>query len=278
MASITLDFLNKNMYRKYPIRATSSHVFTDSVELPQSLITSAQITTTYNHKNIYIYKIYAKNGYVSVLIRDYDDDTVLGSFSGYVTGNQSALTLAPSVKNLSGAITIGDITAIAAVNGAHYLTPDDGRLEDSSIFCFTPPAVRSILNKTKIATGNITLKGGNLNLTSISHTVNISVVNRSIIMSKNDFGGSLNNCLTPVIAYINSVQPNSLGNIDVFGIDPVKISVSSGHIVISTPDLDLNTVCPEKKKLAPPFSTDESYYTDISTTHTPEWKSWPEFS
>lgn len=279
MSYITLDFLNKNMYRKYPFRSTSTHLFTNSTELPQSLISSIQLTTIFSYRKIYINKIYAKDSFISILIREVDTNIVLGTFSGQITEGHQLLVLEPVVTEISGSITIGNPEAVALLNGAYYLSPTNGRLEDSTIFCFTPPAVRKITNNSDVATGFIKLAGTNLTFTENSYQILLSVINTTIILSKNDFSGQVSNCRTPLIKRINTVEPNNAGNIDVYTIDPIRLNLTNPNsLIFSTPGFTLLDACPEKKKLSPPINNSNTYYTNISTTNIPEWKGWSQFS
>lgn len=281
MAYITLDFLNKNMYRKYPLRATSTHLFTNGGALPQPLITSIQISTVFTQTDIYISKIYAKNGYVSVLLRDVSDGSALGSFSGAVTGQQQVLQLESLVNTMSGSITIGDPAAIDLINGVGYLSTADGRLEESTIFCFTPPGVTSFTHQGVSATGNIIFTGNNVAIAPISPNILLSVIDTTKILSRNDASGVYNNCRTPLIKKINTVTPDSNGNIDVYGISPIipGATPGTGLISIDTPSLTLPDFCPDKNLLTPPLGdTTDVYYTDILTAVNPEWKGWPQFS
>lgn len=266
------------MYRKYPIRGTSSHIFTDGVELPQALITSIQISVPYAYRDVYICKIFGKDGFVSILLKENLTNLVLGSFSGQITESNQLLTLDSLFPNVSGSITIGNAESVSSLNGSHYLTYNDGVLEGSTVFCFATPAVTSINVKDKVVTGFVSLIGENITFTENSQEILLSVTNPNVILSKNDFSGVFDNCNSPLIKKINTVTPDSNGNIDIYGILPVVISVSAGKIEFDTPTLTIPDVCPEKRKLAPPVNNSDDYYTDIETNKIPEWKSWPEFS
>lgn len=282
MAFQNLDFLNKNMYRKYPIRATSTYFFQNGQELPLSLISSIQVTTTYANRRVYISKVYAKSGYVSVLLREYATGIVLGSFQGVITQANQVLTLEPAIANVSGTITIGDPAAIDLLSGSGYFSPDNGLLEDSTVFVFTPPSVTSFIHNGDTATGHVvftTLTGSNVLIASLDPDVTFTVIDRTLIQTKNDFSASIGTCGTPLIKQINTVFPDSTGNIDIYGILPVGIEIGTGIVGVGTPTLTLNDFCPERNKLSPPAgNTSDAYYADILTTLTPEWKTWPQFS
>lgn len=279
MSQLTLDFLNKNMYRTYPLRSTSSHTFTDGRKLPTSLIVGLQLTTLYTYRKLYIEKIYAKQNFVSILIREVDTNIVVGNFSGVVTDSYTVLSLDPVIKEISGTLTIGNPAAIDLINGVGLLNSIDGRIEDSTIFCFTPPAVTSIIHKDTAATGFITLSTENITITAALRNFSLEVINPNLILSRADIRAEYGNCNTPLIKKINTVEPDNNGNIDIYGIDPVTIAVGAHKLGFDTTGLTLVDICPEKQKLSPPISDiTDAYHGNILTTNTPEWKTWPEFS
>ena len=182
------------------------------------------------------------------------------------------------MKELSGSITIGDKDALKLVTGANYLTSETGRIEDSTIFIYSPPAVRAITNKNDVVRGFATFTGENITITPSTEQFNLSVIDKNLVLSKNDYSGAYGNCTTPSIKRINSVFPDVGGNIDIYGVDPIAISIDTGKIQLTTPELSLLDVCPEKNKLSPPSNADDTYYTSIESASEPEWKTWPQFS
>lgn len=278
--SLHLDFLNKNMYRKYPIRATSTHIFTDGTEFLQSILVALQVSVPYAYRSLYISKVFVKQSYISITLRDVATDLPIGCFSGTLSSNFQVIPMTSFINTVSGTITFGNIDALTNYNGVYYFSTADGQLEDSTIFCFTPPGVTAIENDGDSITGNINLVPENINITEEDNNILLSVINVSSILSNNDSSGESNNCPTPIIKKINTVSPNPVGcNIDIYGILPVQIEVDEdGAIVgIDAPDLTLADVCPEKDQFVPPEDETTDYYTDILTTTDPEWKTWPQF-
>lgn len=282
------DFLNKNMYRKYPLRSEVTLVSTSGVEIPQDLITSVQISTIYNKHKLFISKIYVDEGFMSVTINDYTDGSSVGSFNGKVGSDFSVLTLSSTLSYVSGQLTTGKKESLKKLQkGVYFLrdelndlgSRDNGLLEDSTIFVYTPPVVSKIKNRTKSLAGKITTsKGDNINIKSLSlDEIKLEVTNVESVLSNNEFTAGLDNCPTPIIKKINSVYPDVNGNIDVYGIMPIVINVETGELALAS-GLDLLDVCPEKKKIAPPVDLSDSYYTDILTATSPEWKLWPDFT
>jgi hypothetical protein len=151
-------------------------------------------------------------------------------------------------------------------------------LEDSTITCFTRPGVTAITVKNERLTGILSILGDNITPTSFSHVLLLSVIDPTRILTKNNFSSSYGNCKTPLIQKINTVLPDEDGNIDIFGIQPVKITISSGKIVVALENVTLLDICPEKGDFSPPSDATDSYYTDILTTNAPEWTTWPQFT
>lgn len=289
------DFLNKNMNRKYPIRSDMPCLCEDGSYLPQELITSMQLTTDYTNRELYISKVFTAAGYISVTISSNASGLVLGCFSAAVKSNFETIPLTPSTLqyNISGSMTIGTLKSLETYQGARNLTFSNARIEDSLIFIFTPPGITNISKKLpdivdlevfpiiseQALTGHITLLGDNVAISEQTPNITLSVINTASIKSLTDIGGKVNNCSTPIITHLNTVTPDVNGNIDIYGILPLKINIESGTLDFADTALTLDEVCPERKKLAPPENNSNNYYTDILATRTPEWKdSWPEFN
>lgn len=277
MAIQRLDFLNKNMYRKYPIRSTSRHIFTNGVVLPQSLITSIQVTTLYTYSKIFISQIYANNGFINITLQDLTSNLILGCFSGQITSDQQVLLFQPFCDVATGSITIGSVDAVNQLSGMNMLTSIDGRLEDSTVYCFIQPGVTTINNNGNTAVGLINLAVNNISLVENTSSIELDVIDVSQILSNNSVSALYNNCNTPLIRQINSVVPDVNGNIDVFGIAPVVVSVS-GAVTLSLGSLTLTDVCPERALLTPPNNSSDVYYDNILTTTLAEWQTWPQYT
>lgn len=268
-----LDFLNKNLYRKYPLRAESTSVFTSGVELPQNLLCALQISAPYSFSDLYISQIYATDNFISIVVNEYNTDVVVGTIQGAVTQDLTVLYLEATLPTISGKLIIGQASSLAQIAGSNYLAKADGRIEASCILSYTPPAVSKITNDEHIKTGNIGFILDNLTLNTDT-SVHLGVDDVSLITSNNDFNGALNNCGLPIITKINTVSPDNVGNIDIYGILPVSIEIGTGEIGLLS-ELTIDEVCPERTPLVPPVDNTDVYHTDILTATAPEWKSWP---
>lgn len=275
-----LDFLNKNMYRKYPIVDTCNMLFTDGVEFPQDILTSIQLSTKYGVHSLYISKVYITAGFISLTICDYTDDNSVGCFAGKVLTDFSVLPFKANggYEFISGSVTTGLKSSLLNCLGTHFLD-NTALIEDSLIFVFTPPAVTAIRHSGKEVRGRVTttVSRGMTQTFPTTESLTLTVTELSSIMSNNEFSGDINSCRTPIIKRINTVEPDELGNIDIFGISPISIDVATGELTIGNP-LSLIDVCPERNKISPPTNNSDAYYTDILTTESTEWLTWPRFN
>lgn len=272
-----LDFLNKNLFRKYPLRASSTHVFENGQILPEKLIASMQISVPGVYSKLYVSKVYCGNGLLSVTINEYATETPIGTFRGLVTSKYQVLPLESFLDSASGNLVVGDPAGMNELTGGSLFSKDNGLIEDSAIFCYTPPGVTLLTHDQEELTGRINLVLDNLTSEITGEEILLSVSNISLITSNNDFHGELNNCPTPLIRKINTVSPNEDGNIDIYGILPVTINVGTGEVEI-IPGLTLDEACPERLKISPPDNDSDTYYTDILTATEPEWRTWPNFT
>ena len=276
------------MYRKYPLKASCNTTFTNGQAMPSGLITSIQISSVEDYLNLYISKIHTSKNFISVTVNRVEDEAVVCVFSGTVTKDFDVVQGTSSLSFISGNMTIGTLDVLHSLNKGSYYIRDketdtgdynNGLIEDSCIFCFTRPAVRSIKVKSKELVGELTTSvGENLRKETLSALeTKLSVTNKMKVQANSEFSGGINSCPTPIIKKINTVYPDENGNIDIYGILPIIIDVASGSLGMAS-GLDLYDVCPERNKISPPENNSDTYYTDILTTEVPEWKQWPNFS
>lgn len=282
----SLDFLNKNMYRKFPFRMECDLMLDNGATLPQSIITSMQVTVPYGKHKIFAYKISYSANHVSLVISDYATNQHLGVFTAKLTKDFQVVKLTPFLPTTAGSLTIGRREDLQETAGTylfcdHNMVPskDAAIIEDSLIFCFTPPAVKSIQHEKKVATGFCTTLSTLPLLQSypnIDETL-LTISNVNSILPQGQIKGSYDNCPTPIIKKLNTVSPDENGNIDIYTINPLDISITAG-VIDFTSIVELVDVCPEKNKISPPVNNTDNYFTNILTAISPEWKTWPRFN
>jgi hypothetical protein len=246
----------------------------NGVTLPQSLLVGMTVTTVPPFSQLYVSRIYAKPNFLSVIISERWTLSTVGVFSGIVTKEFQSLTMSSVYPMVGGRLIVGDPEAINEILGDNEISPDNGMLEGSTIFCFNPPGVSAFLNQEIEKTGNLNILTDNITV-SYTPDIKLAVTNKALVTSNNDLTGSLDNCPTPIIKKINTVTPNIMGNIDIYGILPISIQIGADDARVSlTSELVLDQVCPERTPLTPPANNSDVYYTDILTATAPEWKGW----
>jgi hypothetical protein len=223
------------------------------------------------------------------------------------------------VPYISGTLTIGRTITLDNFNGIYNLTYDNGRIEDSLVFCYSRPSIYSLISKGNTATGNITTSLNNLVytvsqgptinedlwLTGWTYRKSIAVSNTyvgsdltnfpllvevtssggvtdflfeasvlSTIASKNDAGANFSTCTQPLILSINGVPPDTNGNITIYSIHPVTLTISAEFLVMGMSQ-PLAEFCPINNTLPPvPDLTTQDYYAYFVSTLSPEWQDW----
>lgn len=276
-----LDFLNKNMYRKYPIQGDCATVSTIGVTLPTNLITSLRITLPPSISSLYIKKVNVVNNFVAISLADYANDEEIGACYGFVNTLFANLPfVARAGVNASGFVSIGEIPPQLLPEAVLWFTKEQTKIEPSCIVNFEPPEVVKLVDEQGgVCTGSVSTALENLTVSSDTNTFTLQIVNKALTSTNADFSGVYRNCNLPVITHINTVAPDENGNIDIFGILPLNVTVDSpSSEVVLTTDLVIGDVCPDLNKISPPTNTSTTYYTDILATQTPEWKTWPQYA
>lgn len=231
----------------------------DGTVVSDTLIVNCTITTLYGKHRLYIRQIYRSGTSARITIASVLDDQVLGMFYGDVTSDFTALTFTPFIRNISGSMTIGSSEAFAAIINTLHFTKNSAELEESTIFCYTPPAVTSISDKRG------TQLRGDVNfgvLTNIKKSNTVEKTSQFVattpaaVFNLADKSTYLDNCPTPIIKTINHVEPYPIGgvgnlpgndgNIYIVGVKPivfygVPVAVAVNHLVVGT-GIAINTI------------------------------------
>lgn len=273
-----LGFLNKNLYRKYPVRAECSFTSADGVILPLNLLAGCKITTVVGYVDLFFSKIYIQGDYLNVAVscKSGSSSFTVGYFDGLVTSDYKILNFKPFFPFMSGYLVAGETSALAQVNGTHLLDHDSANIEGSLISVVSRPNVSAITNRKNSAVGDVTFILDNLT-EILDSKINLAVKDSNLILSRADISSTFLNCPTNVISSINSVTPDERGNIDVYGILPVTVAVETGgKLVVDVPNVTQNEICGIQNNIPP--LTGEDAYIDALTVLNPEWKCWPQFS
>ena len=290
----SLHFTNKNQFRKYPVKQGMSLQADNGILLSDDVIVGCSITTLYGKHRLYIRQIYRNDSSARITIASVFDDSVLGMFSGDVTSDFTTLQLVPFVRNISGSITIGSASSLHSLTTALHFTKESAEFEESTIFCYTPPAVSSVSDKKGTQLRGDVKFGVLTNLTksvdALNKTSRLTATNPAAVFNKADKSTILDNCPNPIIKNINGVQPFPIGgpnnpysgndgNIYIVGVNPIifygtSASATQGSVKIQTDNVTLASLCAQKHKLLPP--TDVCGFTNPADKNT--YYSKPELS
>jgi hypothetical protein len=272
---------NENQYRKYPLKQDSILRALNGYILPDDLFVNCSITSTYGRHRIYIQQVFYKDNFTKITIASVPDNlhssVTLGAFTGAITEDFTTLPLIPFIKNVSGNITIGSFQSLSKIGSILVFDKSMTELEESTIFCYTPPALKSIadLQNNKL-TGYVNFG----NLTNVSKSTRhadgvtqLQVTNPASVFNIADTSSALGNCSTPVIKSINGVEPSPAGqdnspgndgNIYVVGVKPLVFfgeigdspgTYARGAVKLESSGVTLDSLCSQKTKLLPPTNT-----------------------
>jgi hypothetical protein len=274
MAIIALHPNNKNQYRKYPFKQGSSLQSDSGYVIPDDFIVNCSITSIYGRHRIYVKQIYHKNGEFRISVASVIDDLLLGVFIGEASLiDFSTLELTPFVRNVSGTITLANTAKVTENTVTLHFNKANTELEESTIFCYTPPAVSSIKDKKNTELRGRVVFGNLINLTKSTdteaRTSRLRASNPESIYNSADKSTYLGNCGIPIIKNINGVQPSLPGgvssvndhNIYIVGVKPIVFygipgeeanTTEPGIIGVTTDTLTLDSLCTLKHKILPP--------------------------
>lgn len=308
MAIISLSSNNKNQYRRYPFKQGTAVVGTNGQTLSDGVIVNCSLTTVYGKHRIYVKQICCKNSAVTITIASaLESDEVLGFFSGLITSDFTTLQLTAYVRYVSGSITLGPLEELTNVSGViNFNKPsasNSTELEESVIFCYTPPAVTSIRDKKNNELRGFVNFGVLTNLTKVTNTEtkssNFNATYPASVYNVADESSYLGTCSNPIIKNINGVEPFEFvagtttvndGNIYIAGVRPIvffgyqgDMLNDTGVVAIHTEGVTLTSLCALKHNMLPPsdvtgFTLDShknEYYSKPALTATGRPDNYP---
>lgn len=277
MAILALHPNNKNQYRKYPLKQGSDFQSTDGYLVPDDLIVNCTITSTYGRHRIYVKQLYYKNATARIVVASVLNDEILGVFTGAAISDFSTLALQPFVRFVAGTLTIGSLASLTAITRVlNFINPLAGgksELEESTIFCYTPPNVTSIRDKqNNELRGNVafgTLTALTKNTDNYNRTTEFAALYPDAVFNLSDKSSYIATCPNPIIRSINGVTPYPAGvgsavndgNVYIVGVKPVIFygvaadsdpATAGGVVQIITDGVTLDSLCTQKHKLLPP--------------------------
>jgi hypothetical protein len=295
---LRVPFLNKNLLRKYPFKQGVTCIGVAGQSLPDNLIASLKMSVPYLYRRIFVERVVVEGTAISVTVscKLISEATLsLGVFNTALTDDYQLVNLTGIGYGVSGQIVFGELAVLEPLQGNFDFTADTydtatTQIEESLITVVPTPVVTSISCRGNTVTGNISLVLDNIkNLdTTVIGEILLNVINKPSLYSRGDKSFSFGNCTTPVIGSINDVPPDANGNIDIFGIKPVVVSVLSiandaaSGIKVEVADIKFEDLCSENYKNVPPKNITNIYYLNLEMANlalaVEEWKSWPQWS
>lgn len=274
-----VDFLNKNTLRSYPLRADTVMVSQEGATVPKALFSAAQFSVTGNYSKVSLNRIYVDGDYINILVSAKMSNQLvyLGFFDGQIKANYQRLTFSAIDLGVYGMLTVGTREALADFQGFHTFGSEDMLIEDSLVTYVTPPSVRALLVGTSLVTGRVGLELSNVQKVTNPTDLQLEVVSKDSVKAIGDLSAQFSNCPTNPIGSMNGVLPDENGNIDIYGIAPVKVRVTPIGMTFDVPDVRKADLCAEDKRI-PPLITISTYLKDITKTSVPEWKTWPQYT
>ena len=140
MAVNTLEFLNKNQFRRYPLKAETTLTSMDGDTISTELIVACSISTTADREDLYVSQIVVVGSTISLTITasTEGEKVCLGRFHGSFTSNFTTLELESFVPFVSGNITLGTAALLSEMQKTYVFNPEATKLEESTVFYYTP--------------------------------------------------------------------------------------------------------------------------------------------
>ena len=236
------EWLNLNSTRYYPFIECSDDIVPYGLIL--DIIISAPKTIT---MPISIKQINISISLVSLIIID-NNNEFIGFASGECKDKYNKLTISNFSRNVSGTIIIGDI---GSVTNKHIILNSSGTLNNSCVILTENSGVDSISNKisTEILTKDIVFAAGDgIKIESVNNTITFSLVDPISFLPELYRTSTPGQCSPKAIYQINSVLPNTNGNIGILGDNVfVEVSENENTIHLNTPKLGNNDICDNGK-------------------------------
>ena len=288
------DFIGKNWFRNYPIRGGCSCVAVDGKPLPTDLIVGMRLAGTPEELKTaepFISRLVIKKQVVSLTVSVVLNGHPVALWYGNskVSSDNTAIPLKFNSERLiglpesdsnlvdhagGGSLIIGNLQTVKDNEGSFEFEPSATLIELSCLVYTKPPGLRAVTVKGTKLTGDISVATDNVRAVKTAATNgyqwNLGILSPELVQSRQDRTSNRLTCNSNTIKQINTVTPDGSGNIDIFGIEPVHVSVSGFGVALSTTDLSFGSLCPPSN--VPNLLESNDYIGSILTVDQPEWK------
>lgn len=266
-----LNFIQSNWLRRYPFRLGSGELDLYNNVVPTDLVVALRITCAPSELEVYISKIVTNAGMISITFNGASGP--IGFANGTVVMSNQSILIYNSNQGVIGNVTIGNAETTQA-RQTFIFDSSNGLVEPSTVTVLSPPTVTKITVKGSKLVGAVKLTSSSAGITA-GGTIGLNVSRPADIQSRNDISASRLTCGNNVIGGINTVKPDENGNIDIYAVIPVQVSVVDGNIKLDSPGTPLSKIC--KTLNLPPVDSTQTSHHSISTIVNPEWSEWPQY-
>jgi hypothetical protein len=275
----SLDYLDLNSLRRYPIREGTSVTSTDGLfVLPDTLIVDFSLAASNDiTKRYYISKFFNKLFSCTIEIAEYGSATVVGSFeidfNSHKLNDTYYLEGVGEYSVANGKITIGRPADLQLQPSGNFIfNQDNTELEPRTII----PGLAGVSSITYVdAIGSTRTLSGMVTMQArMNMTFTYDTPSNSVIMDVGDNLGLNKICSTSnCVKKINGVTPDpATGNISLIGLDCLNIASSAAYTLkfadsCCTPCsgcTDLSTLTTRLTSLENNFISLKNYYTTLS--------------
>lgn len=276
MLTGTSSFLNKNIYRQFPLKTT------DASYLPSFLISDFRISIVASDDQLFVSKFFKSGSFICLDIKSNLSNSVIGSFNAILTQDYQKVELTSASDTSSGHAVFGTLNEIMAniADGVYLYQPSMTSIEESCVFVYTRPDVTRLSNRQSSVYGLVSINLDNLSDISILPDVfEFDILLPDLTTAINGPSMSQNNCGLPGIQSINDVTPNIDGNIDIYTILPLSLSIGAGELNFSSVGFTIDDYCKYNQKNIPPTDNSDTYV-DASGNEPipPSYLTWPQYA
>lgn len=243
-----LEWLNTNSERSYPL-------INDGIEeLPYNLFLDASIVVPRGTvAPIYISKAYRSENILTLVIND-SEGTFLGIASNIINKNSAYqyLELENLGDTVTGVIVLGNYSALSL--GVTEYTPEESSILNSVTIVSNTDYVHHLVVDDESLNKDVEFVAGeglSLSVDKETNSIIFALIHPEQFLPECDLFCSSTVCNPLAIYQLNSVLPDSSGNIDLLGDTVVQESIDDDLLMFKTPLLTPNDFCDNRTGPSP---------------------------
>jgi hypothetical protein len=276
-------FLDRNQLRNYPLQGRRPLVDEAGVRASTAVLAAARFTVPAGVTGLYFQQVRHSGRSFSALVHRLPEDRPVGYFGVVVDRDFQPVELAVLEPGFFGRVVLGPLSAFDGASGLHTFSPEIGRVEDSLVIPVPAPPVTGLRLGNHVLSGRVGLAYVNVREAIDAWTITLDVPNRSQVLAVNDRSVRYGTCGFPAVGGLNGVAPDAAGNIDLYGILPLVVTVTAdGQISATIPGMTRDDLC-GRPEVIPPANPSDTYHAAadlpvVGVPVVPEWRSWPGYA